>query len=309
MIKLLKSTNYFKLYEVTKNVYAAIKTNPIAMSNAGFINLGNIVVIFDAFLSTDAANELKKTALEITGNNKVIVVNSHFHLDHCLGNCVFNEETKIFSSDRTYLMITDRMKSMKFGQEFHSEKIQELEDKLKELEDEDEILDVKNSLVLYQNYSNSKCKIVPPNVTFSDKLSIKSSIDSLDLKVIKKAHSLEDVIGISLKNKVAFAGDLLFIDEHPHLGGGNPLQLKKQLQLLLDSDINYFIPGHGTVCEKGKVLEQMEYIDSIISLVKNNIDEPHKLRAYDLPKKFHDYKGPSFKWSVKFLAEYLKTRP
>ncbi len=68
LIKLIMASEYFDLYEVAPNVYAAIKTDKRCMSNAGFINLGDKVVVFDTFLSIEAAKDVKRCDLGFKGN-------------------------------------------------------------------------------------------------------------------------------------------------------------------------------------------------------------------------------------------------
>ncbi len=58
---------YFTLEKLAEGVYAAIdKKGEGAGSNAGFIDLGTEVVIFDTFLTTKAAKDLRKVAEEVT---------------------------------------------------------------------------------------------------------------------------------------------------------------------------------------------------------------------------------------------------
>lgn len=306
MIKHTISSDYFDLYGVAENIYAAIKTNDLCMANAGFINLGDRVVVFDTFLSIEAAKDLKQVIIDITDNDNVVIVNSHSHLDHYLGNCVFSEKTTIITSEIAFPKFIQNNEELELGNNIYTDEINNLRNKLTNLENPDEISDTENSLIIYQNINNDECKFFNPNLTFNDKLSIHGTLDSFELNVINTAHSHGDIIGTSINQKVAFVGDLLFVDEHPYLGVGDPLLLKKELTMLLNSDIKHFIPGHGPVCGKEKIVEEIEYIDAIISLVESNLAESHKIKVYDLPSKFHNYKGPCFKWNINFLTEYLK---
>lgn len=308
MIKHTFSSDYFDLYEVVENVYAAIKTNDLCMGNAGFINLGDRVVVFDTFLSIEAAKDLKQAIIDTTGNDNFVIVNSHSHLDHFIGNCVFPKNTTIIASENALPKFKQDKEELELGNNVYTAEINNLKSKLASLEDPDEILDTKNSLIIYENLNNDECEFLIPNQTFNDRLTIHGALDSFILRSIKTAHSHGDIIGTSVNNKVAFVGDLLFVDEHPYLGAGDPHLLKKELAALLNSNIRLFIPGHGPVCGKEKVIDQIEYIDAIISLVESKLDDPHKIKVYDLPSKFHDYKGPCFRWNINFLSEYLKEK-
>lgn len=304
-MKCILSTDYFDLYQISENAYGAIKTNDLCMSNAGFINLGDKIVVFDTFLSVDAAKELKQVVKDVTGNDNVIIINSHSHMDHFLGNCVFPRNAPIISSRTVFEKIDGYRKTTKFGNDLYTEDIKKLEKKLEWLGDRDEILNTKNDLIIYRNFNNDESKIISPNITFSKSLAIHGTSDSLELTAIEKAHSQGDVMCISQKEKMAFVGDLLFINQHPYLGQGEPIQLKKELYQLINSDIKYFIPGHGPICEKDKIIEGIEYLDSIMSLVQENLEHANKLQMEDLPSKFHHYEGASFRWNIDFLTEYF----
>lgn len=306
LIKKIMASEYFDLYEVAPNVYAAIKTDERCMSNAGFINLGDKVVVFDTFLSIEAAKMLRDMILDLTGNDHMIIVNSHTHLDHYMGNCMFPESTTIIASDIAFPKFMENSQGILLGKNQYTKEIEELENKFITLKDPDEILDTHNSLIFLHNLNKDACRFLNPNMTFKDSLTIHGTTGHIELRVIETAHSHGDIVGTVWDSKVAFVGDLLFINEHPFLGRGDPYLLKKELQVLLDSDIDYFIPGHGPICSKDKVVEQMDYIDEIIALVKENMNKLDTIHAHDLPSKFHHYIGPCFRWNINFLKEYLK---
>jgi cyclase len=55
----LPTSKHFELHRLTEGVYAAIATpDGLAYSNAGIIDLGNQVIIFDTFESILAAQDL-----------------------------------------------------------------------------------------------------------------------------------------------------------------------------------------------------------------------------------------------------------
>jgi glyoxylase-like metal-dependent hydrolase (beta-lactamase superfamily II) len=303
----IKLCRYFELYKVGENAYAAIKTDPLCMGNAGFIDLGGLVVVFDTFLCVDAARELRNMALEITDTNNMVVVNSHEHLDHYMGNCVFPRDTVIITSEEAYPRIMEAEESLEFGEKVYGDEIRGLEEKLKTAADEEEILDIENTLIILRNLCRSDIEVIPPNMVLSGSMTIHGSNGSLMLRDMGKAHSGGDIMGVLEKNRTVFTGDLLFVGEHPFLGKGNPGNLKKILEGLLKSDMEYFIPGHGPVSGRDKVSEEIEYIDSLMSLVREHIDEPNVIKVRDLPEKFHNYEGHCFKGNVDFLVRYLKS--
>ncbi|HYF75057.1 MAG TPA: MBL fold metallo-hydrolase [Candidatus Nitrosocosmicus sp.] len=95
--------DYFTVEELARGVYGAFATEEGgAHSNSGIIDLGGKTLVFDTFLSVDAAQELRKFAEEATGRKVTYVVNSHRHFDHILGNCAFDMDTSIITTKKTY---------------------------------------------------------------------------------------------------------------------------------------------------------------------------------------------------------------
>lgn len=82
-----KMSDYFSLERLTEGVYAAIAIpGKGAMSNSGFIDLGQEVIVFDTFTPPRAARDLRTVAEEITQKEIKYVFNSHYHGDHTFGN-------------------------------------------------------------------------------------------------------------------------------------------------------------------------------------------------------------------------------
>jgi glyoxylase-like metal-dependent hydrolase (beta-lactamase superfamily II) len=81
---------HFKLHPLAEGVYAAIAENGgQAISNAGLVDLGGQVIVFDTFLTPQAAVELRRFAIDRFGQVSHIIINSHYHNDHIWGNQVF----------------------------------------------------------------------------------------------------------------------------------------------------------------------------------------------------------------------------
>ena len=106
-----KTTNsvskHFILHALAHGIFAAIaQDGGSAICNSGLINLGEQIVVFDTFLTPQAAMDLRQSALEQFGRTPQIVINSHYHNDHIWGNQVFVNEVQIISSARTRDLIT-----------------------------------------------------------------------------------------------------------------------------------------------------------------------------------------------------------
>jgi cyclase len=99
---MLPQSSYFTLTQLNHGVFAAIvKEGTGAWGNAGIIDLGDFTLIIDTFLTPNAAKELRRAAESITASPIKYVLNTHWHVDHTMGNQIF-KDTTIFSSLETY---------------------------------------------------------------------------------------------------------------------------------------------------------------------------------------------------------------
>ena len=306
---LLKTLPNIDVYQLSTHAYAAIGSNPQPMSNAGWVDLGGLCVVFDTFLSVEAALEMKQAALDLTGYEDFVVVNSHGHLDHTLGNGVFAPGTPIIASPATREAMMKSLQEVHFGTPEVSERVQELETRLAVAVSETERLDIENELIFYRNLVDPRGRIALPNMVIGGSFAIYGETGQFDLRLIEVAHSPGDVVGYLAAEKVAFVGDLIFAGEHPWIGSGNPQALRAELVTLLESGCEVFVPGHGPLCGRAQVQDQIEYLDAIQALVRDHRDKPEEIRPDGLPAKFHAYEGPCFQWNVDFLLKQHKPQP
>lgn len=295
-------SKYFNLYRLNGNSYAAISNHEDNISNAGFVDLGNKVVVYDTFLSLEAAKDMAKAIRQISGAEDITLAISHWHSDHYLGNCAFSKEINIIASKAAYRLIREKMPELPDKSEMIKE-ILELEEALEMETDEKKILNIRNSLKFQRNFAHPELEIRYPNIALDGEMLILGRDGDVELKVIEMAHSEGDMIAMT--GKVMFAGDMIFSDNHPFMGTGDPEKWKAELEKFMDMEIEYFVPGHGMICGKDEVQNKIEYIESIINLVQANPDPEIELYVSDLPEKFHHYSSPSFEWNIKFLREYL----
>lgn len=100
--KILPETQHFDLEQVADGIFAAIVIpGNAAQGNAAIIDLGDSTLIFDTFLTAQAAEELQDSAELLTGRLATYVVNSHYHLDHVMGNQVFFPHATFIATSQT----------------------------------------------------------------------------------------------------------------------------------------------------------------------------------------------------------------
>ncbi|MFI5153596.1 MAG: MBL fold metallo-hydrolase [Chitinophagales bacterium] len=243
-------SKHFTIQKLADGVYAAIASNGgYAICNAGIIDLGDATLIFDPFMSPEPAQELKKIALKLTGHPVKYVVNSHFHNDHIGGDQVF-DKVDIISTVRTRELIA------KFQpQEIESDK----KDSPKELK----ALKSKNlkgmnpheldEQIMWIGYYealvrvNDTLKVVLPGISFIKEMIISGSKRSARLLTYGEGHTESDAFLFLPNDKIAFLGDLLFVQNQPWLGDGDPVKWASYLDSIASLKPEKLVPGHGPV--------------------------------------------------------------
>ena len=298
--------NFF-VQQLAPGVWACIQNDKggHAISNAGIVDLGNKTLVFDAFINPDAATELKETAEKLTGHSVSFVVNSHFHDDHIRGDQAFTPGASIISSEWTRNEIQKvEPEERAWATKHINERIEKAKQQLNAASPNE-----KDEAIMWLGYyeaiaqSLPKLKMVLPGVTFTDSLWIHGSKRSVLLVECKNGHTGSDVVMLLPKEKIAFLGDLLFVQRHPWLGDGDADSWKKHLEnFYADTLVNQFVPGHGPVAGKEAVQDLVYYINDLEQMAKEAIQngEPDSMFVKTVvPPKYKNW------WYGGFYSENL----
>lgn len=249
------STPYFSLQPVAEGVYAAIAVRGTgAMANAGIIDLGDQVVVFDSMYTPQAGQALHDAAVQLFGKPVTLLLNSHFHLDHTGGNQAFpgvpilsTAKTRSLTHERTTQFLTfakahpDYPLTVKqaLERETDAKKRQEKAYELGELLAMDAALPI----------------LVPTlaTLTFHDSITLHGSKRSAVLRSLGNGHSPCDSALFLPDDDILFAGDLLFAGAHPSIMTGNVPEWISILDALLQDCPALIVPGHGPVADKQAV--------------------------------------------------------
>lgn len=297
----LFESRHFDIEELADGVFAAIhKDGGAAICNAGIIDLGDRTLIFDSFLTPQAARDLKAASEALTGKAVSIVINSHCHNDHIWGNQVFEGHAEIISSGETRQVIaTAGMKEYEWFKENAAKRLKSIQDEYESNEDEAARGELTMWLSYYQGLVDDlpELRVVQPTLTFEGRFGIPGTRRSVELIEYHDGHTKSDVILYLPQDGIIFMGDLLFVKSHPYLGDGEPDTLINILREIGKMDAKVFVPGHGSVGDKHDLEILINYIALCRELVKKLIDDgqgEEAIRNIKIPRPFESWQQQGF---------------
>jgi glyoxylase-like metal-dependent hydrolase (beta-lactamase superfamily II) len=262
---------HFTLIPVADGTWAAIHKNPggHAICNAGIIDLGDKTVVIDPFMNLDAAEELKAAAIQLTGREPGIIINTHHHNDHIRGNQLFPSASIVSTEWTRQEIARAEPKELQWEKENAAAILASYKKQIPVAKGL-----AKKELPLWIDYfegmvkSGPQIKTTLPTMTFRDSLWIHGTKRSIQLAEFENGHTKSDLAVFLPAEGIVFTGDLLFKDAHPWLSDGNPLQLKKYLDAWAgSSEWKVFIPGHGAVGDRSTVQSMSQYISDLQRIV------------------------------------------
>jgi glyoxylase-like metal-dependent hydrolase (beta-lactamase superfamily II) len=225
----------YDLHEVGDGVWAAIVDDETpAVGNAAIVDLGDETLVFDTTMSFQLAKRLRDEAQELTGRDPGILVNSHWHGDHILGNQSFTGK-RIVSSGRTKELIETR------AAERLEQNKQRYEEEAPEL----------RAIVL-----------TPPTETFENRL----GLGRAELLTYGGGHTESDAFLWIPGSATLLAADLVVIDNHAWVGDGDVPTWRRILKELEELDPEVVVPGHGPVGTGDDIALMDAYLAELLRL-------------------------------------------
>ncbi|CAM4320872.1 MBL fold metallo-hydrolase [Bacillus manliponensis] len=297
MLHMKIETDYFTVKQLADGVYAAIaKSGEGAWSNAGIIDLGEDLLIFDTFSTPTAAMELRKQAEKITGKLVKYVVNSHYHGDHVFGNQVF-EDVTIISTELTHKWCKEKnvIDDVEKEQAEMSQYLQALRNKIENTNN-----DILRESLRQQYGEMSKIladlprlKIVLPSLIFEEYYVIRGSKRTVELHCFGGGHTISDTFLYIPEDKIAFMGDI--VTDELHVPIYNPEQFVHILREVNNMDITTIVPGHGEV----GTLQLCTILENYISFLIEEAKRAHAssltldefISRFHVPTEYMNWKG------------------
>lgn len=120
-----------------------------------------------------------------------------------------------------------------------------------------------------------------PQITFSQELDLYLGKEKIRFLYFGPAHTSGDAVIYFPEEKVAFVGDLIFLDRDPLIHrnkNGNSFGLVKNLKAILELDVDTFIHGHGDIAGRSDVEALIRSIEEKQQKIKSLISEGKSLK-------------------------------
>lgn len=207
------------------------------------------------------------------------IVNTHYHSDHTFGNSVLAANgSPVIAQERARYEMQQQSKKLLEG---YRQRSPELSRMLQGVEVHLPIITFKDKIQVYMD-DLSKIELVHPGY---------------------RAHTDGDAIVHVIKDRVVYAGDLLWVNYHTNLEDADIPGLVRALKMILRLKPRRIVPGHGPVSGIGEVRRFIKYLKQLDLNSKKTIRKG--LRGGELFRAVI----PSWSWSWKMrwmIESYLE---
>lgn len=239
-----KVASAFRLHEVVDGVHAAIAVpGEGAQGNAAIVDMGDRTLVFDTLVTPAAGEALAGDAERLTGRRAALVVNSHWHADHVLGNQAFAGAEIIATPTTRELMEGHRI----------AELLPPQVEAMGRLVAEETDPATKASLAATLAEGRRLLAALPtlrrtfPTVLFERHLTLRGSGRRADLLCLGGGHTRSDAFLHLPDDGVLITGDLVMVGVMPLLSHGDAAGWRQILASVRSLGAQRIIPGHGPV--------------------------------------------------------------
>jgi cyclase len=204
--------------EVSDGIFAYIQPDGTwFLNNTGWIAGDDGVIVVDSTGTEKRAYAFYQALQGTTALPAKALVNTHSHGDHTNGNFVFAPQTAIIAHD----LCREEVKAA----------------------------NLQAIAAAFPGGDFGNPAIVPPFVTFSDRLNVFAGDVRIELIYVGPAHTTNDVLAWIPERRVLFSGDIVFNGGTPFAVGGSVAGWLEALETIRALNPAVIVPGHGAVCD------------------------------------------------------------
>jgi cyclase len=247
-----------EMEQVSDNCFAVmIEKNRVCDANSGLINRAGGVVI-DTQSDLAHARQMIKLFSKVWPAMPKRVINTHEDGDHVWGNQLF-EGAEIIA----HRSVPERMKHVA-----NPEEIQKLLHGVTDAPTRMVLQALHPGLVaagmqLQEDYNFDGIELVLPTTVFDTRYELDLDGTEVQLIYVGPCHQVGDTIVHVPKEKVVFAGDVIFRQCTPIGWTGTYDKWLKSLDLIISLDPKVIVPGHGPVCGIEGAFEMKAYLEYV----------------------------------------------
>ena len=180
-------------------------------------------VIVDTMTFPLQGERIRETARELTGAETVLLINTHYHLDHTHGNPAFDAGTRVLSTERT----------------------------------------LSHLKALDTDFWTGDAAELLPNETFTDRQKLVIGGKTLELVQPGRGHTDGDLVVVFTDEGVIHMGDLHFNGHYPNIdleAGGTVQDWPETLVGVLALSFERVIPGHGPTTDRAGIAQFRDFL-------------------------------------------------
>jgi cyclase len=186
-------------------------------------------VVVDTMTLPLQGRRIREVARELTGMDTVLLINTHYHLDHTHGNPGFEPGTRVLSTERTLAHLQ----------------------------------------ALDADFWTGKAARLLPTETFEDRKTLQIGGKTLELIHPGAGHTDGDLVVLFEDEGVLHTGDLMFNHYYPNIdleAGGSVQQWVPTLEYLLRLNFTRVIPGHGETTDRAGLRQFLAVIAQLAEI-------------------------------------------
>lgn len=186
-------------------------------------------VIVDSMTFVMQGKLIREKVRELTGTEPIMIINTHYHLDHTHGNPGFDPDTRVISTQRTLSHLT----------------------------------------VLDADFWQGDASRLMPKETFSDSLELLVGGKSLKLIHAGRGHTDGDLVVLIKDENTMVMGDLFFNNYYPNIdleAGGSVQEWSNTLDNVLKYNFKQVIPGHGATSDRLGIRSYQRFIGQLAQI-------------------------------------------
>jgi len=194
--------------------------------NVAVLRTAEGTVVVDSMSIPLQGARIREVAHKLTDADPVLLINTHYHLDHTHGNPAFDPGTRVLSTERT----------------------------------------LEHLNALDGDFWTGDAAALKPSETFNDRQILTIGGKTIELVSPGRGHTDGDLVVVFRDERVLHTGDLLFKDHYPNIdleAGGTLEGWPATLDRVLLLDFDRVIPGHGATTDRQGILQFRAFLTQL----------------------------------------------